>query len=145
MARIEESIEIKCPVEKVFAYTTDAKSWPKWQSIILEAEQTSPGPWSVGATFKGVARVMGRSMRWTAKAAEYEPNKKWRKSIDSGGLSIEENVTYEPAEGRVRFTIAYDVKASGLLKLFSPMAVRSMREQTRKSLENLKIMLETQA
>jgi len=29
MARIEESVEIKCPVDKVFAYTTDAESWPK--------------------------------------------------------------------------------------------------------------------
>ena len=26
MARIEESVEIKRPVDKVFAYTTDAKS-----------------------------------------------------------------------------------------------------------------------
>lgn len=41
MTRIEESVEIKLPVDKVFAYTTDAKSWPKWQSIIPEAEQTS--------------------------------------------------------------------------------------------------------
>ena len=39
MARIEESIEIKHPVDKVFAYTTDAKNWPKWQSFIPEAEQ----------------------------------------------------------------------------------------------------------
>lgn len=144
MARIEESIEIKCPIEKVFAYTTDAKSWPKWQSIILEAEQTSQGPWSVGTTFKGVTRMMGLSMKWTAKAAEYEPNKRWRKSIDSGGLSIEENVTYEAVEGGVRFTIVYDMRAGGLLKLFSPMAVRSMRKETRKSLGNLKSILEAQ-
>ena len=38
MAIIEKSIEIKCPVERIFVYTTDAKSWPNWQSIIVEAE-----------------------------------------------------------------------------------------------------------
>jgi crotonobetainyl-CoA:carnitine CoA-transferase CaiB-like acyl-CoA transferase len=53
MARIEESVEIKRPVDKVFAYTTEAKSFPKWQSTIPEAEQTSQGPVCVGTTFKG--------------------------------------------------------------------------------------------
>ncbi|MCJ7523498.1 MAG: SRPBCC family protein, partial [Dehalococcoidia bacterium] len=89
MARIEESVEIKGPVDKVFAYTTDAKSWPKWQSIILEAEQTSQGPWVVGTTFKGITRLMGLSMKWTATATEYEPNRKWTKHITSGSITID--------------------------------------------------------
>lgn len=43
MARIEESIEIRCPVDKVFAYTTVENNWPKWHGTMLEAEQTSQG------------------------------------------------------------------------------------------------------
>ena len=39
MAKIEESVEIKHPLDKVFTYTTDAKSWPEWQSFMLEAER----------------------------------------------------------------------------------------------------------
>jgi uncharacterized protein YndB with AHSA1/START domain len=38
MATIKESVEIKLPADRVFAYTTDAKSWPKWQSMLPEAE-----------------------------------------------------------------------------------------------------------
>jgi uncharacterized membrane protein len=144
MARIEESVEITCPVDKVFAYTTDAKSWPKWQSIILEAEQTSQGPWSVGTTFKGTTRLMGLSMKWTAKATEYEPNKKWTKNINSGSITINEHVNYEPIEGRIKFTIVYDMKVGGLFRLFSPMVVSSMRKETKKSLSNLKSILEAQ-
>ena len=144
MARIEESVEIKCPVDKVFEYTTDAKSWPKWQSIILEAEQTSQGPWSVGTTFEGTTRLMGLSMKWTAKATEYEPNKKWTKNINSGSITINEHVNYEPIEGRIKFTIVYDMKVGGLFRLFSPMVVSSMRKETKKSLSNLKSILEAQ-
>ncbi len=44
MARIEESAEIKRPVDKVFAYTTEAKSWPKWQSIVTEASRRPRDP-----------------------------------------------------------------------------------------------------
>jgi uncharacterized protein YndB with AHSA1/START domain len=145
MARIEESIEIKRPVDKVFAYTTDAKNWPKWQSVILEAEQTSQGPMNVGTTFKGVSRMMGRSMKWTAITTEYESNKKWGKNITCGNMAIEEHVTYNPIEGGTAFTILYDMKAGGFLKLLSPLMAGSMRKETKKSLGNLKSILEAQA
>jgi uncharacterized membrane protein len=144
MARIEGSVEIKCPVEKVFAYTTDAKRWPKWQSIILEAEQTSKGSMSVGTTFKGTSRMMGLSMKWTAKVTEYKPNRKWAKNITCGSMIIEEHVTYDPIEERTKFTIVYDMEVGGFLKLFSPMVVSSMRKETKKSLNNLKSILEAQ-
>jgi hypothetical protein len=142
MARIEESIEIKRPVDKVFAYTTDAKNWSKWQSFILEAEQTSQGPMNVGTTFKGVSRMMGRSMKWTAIATEYESNKKWGKNITCGNMAIEEHVTYNPVEGATAFTIAYDMKVAGFLKLLLPVMAGSMRKETKKSLGNLKRILE---
>jgi len=145
MARIEESMEIKRPADKVFAYTTEAKSWPKWQSFIMEAEQTSQGEIGVGTTFKGTNRMMGLSMKWAAKVTEYEPNRKWAKSITCGSMIIEEHVTYAPIEGGIEFTIVYDMKVGGFLKLFSPMVVSSMRKETKKSLSNLKSILEAQA
>jgi uncharacterized protein YndB with AHSA1/START domain len=142
MVRIEESIEIKRPVDKVFAYTTDAKNWPKWQSFMPEAQQTSQGLVNIGATFKGVSRMMGRSMKWTAIATEYESDKKWGKKISSGTLAIEEHITYNPVEGGTVFTIHYDMKAGGFLKLLSPVIANSMRKETKKSLGNLKSILE---
>jgi uncharacterized membrane protein len=143
MARIEDSIVIKRSVDKVFAYTTDAKNWPKWQSFIPEAEQTSQGPVKVDATFKGVSRVMGRSMKWTAVATEYESNEKWAKNIASGNVAIEEHMTYSPVEGGTAFTIEYNMKAGGFLKLLLPMMARSMSKETKKSLGNLKTILES--
>jgi uncharacterized membrane protein len=145
MARIEESVEIKRPVDKVFAYTTDAKSWSKWQSIIPEAEQTSQGPVSVGTTFKGTVHMMGLSMKWTAKATEYEPTKRFGKNITSVGMIVEQHNTYDPIEGHVKFTIVYNMKVRGIFKLFSPMLVSSMRKELKKSLSNLKSVLEAQA
>lgn len=144
MARIEESVEINHPVDKVFAYTTEAKNWPKWQTFITEAEQTSQGHMDVDTTFKGTNRMMGRSMKWAAKATEYELNRKWAKNITCGSMMIEEHVTYDPMETGTRFTIVYDMKVGGFLKLFSPMVVSSMRKETKKSLSNLKSIIEAQ-
>ena len=143
MAIIEESAEIKCPVEKVFSYTTDAKSWPKWQPF-PEAEQTSHGPMGVGSTTKGTIRMMGLTMRWTAKVTEYEPNRKFGKNINSGPITVEQHNTYESIEGGTKFKILYDMKVGGVMKLFSPMVISSMRKELNKALNNLKGIFEAQ-
>jgi hypothetical protein len=136
MARIEENVEIKRPVNRVFAYTIDA--------IIPEAEQTSPGPMSVGTMTKGTFRMMGLTMKWTGKATEYEPNRKFGKDIICGPITNEQHNTYETVQGGTKFTIVYDMKVGGLMKPFSPMIVSSMRKELKKSLDNLKSILESQ-
>jgi uncharacterized protein YndB with AHSA1/START domain len=145
MAIIEGSVEIRKPVDKVFAYVTDAKSWPRWESAMLEAEQTSPGQVGVGTTFRGANKAMGRRMAWTSKITEYEQNKKWGETITSGSMLIEEHLNFESIEGGTKFTIVYDMKVGGFLKLFAPMVVSTMRKQTKVNLGNLKSILETQS
>jgi ligand-binding SRPBCC domain-containing protein len=144
MARIEENVDIKRSVDIVFAYQIEAKNWPKWWSFIPEAEQTCQGPIGVGTTFKGTIHILGITMKWTAKATEYESNMKWVKNITAGSTIIEEHMTFDPIEIGTRFTVVFDMKVGGLMKLFSPMIVSSMRKETRKSLGNLKNILEAQ-
>jgi uncharacterized protein YndB with AHSA1/START domain len=145
MARIEESVDIKRPVDQVFAYVTDAKNWPRWESAMLEAEQTSPGQMGIGTTFRGANRVMGRRMVWISKVTEYEPNKKWGETISSGSTLIEDHLIFDPVEGGTKFTLVYDMQVGGLLKLFAPMVISTMRKQTKGNLSNLKSILEAQA
>jgi len=145
MARIEESVIIKCPADKVFAYTTEAKSWPKWHGTMPEAEQTSRGQVGVGTTFKGKNRMMGQTSKWTAKVTEYDPYKRWGKIIDSGSVIIDDKLIFDPTEGGTKFTMVYDVKVGGFLKLLSSMIINSMRKQLKLDLINLKSILEAQA
>jgi uncharacterized membrane protein len=144
MARIEVSIEIQRPADRVFAFTTEANSWPKWQTFISEASQTSQGAIGIGSTFKGVVRMMGLGMKWTAESTEYEPNTKWSKNITCSGMRIAEQMNYQPMKEGIKFTITYDMKIGGFMKLFSPMIIRTTRKETVKSLAKLKDILEGQ-
>ena len=145
MATITESVEIKLSADKVFAYTTEARSWPKWQSMLPEAEQTSQGEVKVGTTFKGLVRLMGLTMKWTAEVTQYEPNRRWAKTITSGSIVNKEGLVCEPSETGTKFTITYDMNVSGFMRLFSPMIVRAMRKETKTSVGNLKRLLEGQS
>jgi len=91
---------------------------------------------------QGTNRMMGRTMQWTASSTEYKPAKKFGKNITSGSVLIEQHNTYVPTERGLKFTIAWDVKVNGFLKLMSPIMVSTMRKELQKSLVNLKQILE---
>jgi carbon monoxide dehydrogenase subunit G len=144
MARIEESVQIKRPADKVFAYMADVKTWPRWDSGFLEAEQTSPGQMGIGTTLRGALKAMGRRMTMTVKVTEYEPNKKFGGTVDFGSMLLEEHFIFDSIEGATKLTRVYDVQLGGLLKILAPMVLSSMRSGSKKSLSNLKSLLEAQ-
>jgi uncharacterized membrane protein len=145
MAKIEENVEIRRPVDQVFAYVANISNLTRWESAILEVEQTSQGQMGIGTTFRGANKMMGRRMPWTSTITEYEPNKKWSETISSGSSLIEEHLIFSPIEGGTKFTQVFDMKAGGLLKLFTPLMASTMCKQSKGNLSKLKSILESQA
>ena len=76
MAKAQVSIVINRPARDVFAYMTGIDKETAWQADVLEAEQTSTGPMSVGTTVREVRRFMGRRMEVVSEITEFEPDKK---------------------------------------------------------------------
>jgi len=144
MAVIVESIEIEQPPSKVFDYVTNMNNLPQWELNCVEAEQTSTGSMGVGTTCRGINRAVGQKMSWTSKTTEYEPDRRCSLVVTAGNSRIHERQIFEPTNTGTRFTQVYDMKAGGLLRLISPILVRSMRTQMKKNLSNLKSVLEVQ-
>jgi hypothetical protein len=142
--RITTSVEIKRSVDKVFAYVTNMDNLPKWVPEMVEVEQTSPGPMGIGTTLKGVYKVMGSRMPWTSKVTEYEMNKKCGENISSGNMTSSELLTFDPTVVGTKFTMIYDMKVGGLLKILSPLMTSTMRKQNKVNFAKLKEILETQ-
>jgi uncharacterized membrane protein len=144
MGRIEESIEIKCPVDKVFKYTTVAENWPKWHDEILEAEQTSQGEVGVGTTFRVKTHSMGQTTDWTSKVTEYVLDKKWGKELTSKSAVINDQLIFDSIEGGTKFTMVYDIKISGFAKMLSSKINSEMRKESKQDLINLRGILEAE-
>ena len=142
---IKETIEIKCPVDKVFIYVTDVKTWPKWHLSIQEANQTSSGQMGIGTTLRGVNKTMGRRMPWTSKVTEYVANERVSHTASSGRTLIKYQGTFDPIEDGTRFTITSEMKVGGFLKLLSPIVTKKMRKEVKTNLGSLKSILEAKA
>lgn len=145
MAGIEASVMINRPVDEVFAYMTDARTWPHWESGLLQVEQTSEGPMSVGTTFRGANQALGRRMEWTSEVTEYTLNRRWGQKIISKGWSTEESLTFEPFEGSTKFTLVSELEMGGFFKLVAPFVARMIQKQIEKDLAKLKDILEAHA
>lgn len=145
MATIKASVIINRPVDEVFAYVTDVKTWPRWESGLLQAEQTSEGPINVGTTFRGTNQALGQRMEWTSEVTDYTPSKSCRQKIVSKGWSTEESLTFEPFEGSTKFSLVSELKMGGLLRLFVPFVTLKMQKQIEKNLVRLKDILEARA
>ena len=145
MAIIEESINIKSPVNKVFLYTVEIKSWPKWFSLIIEAEQTSQGQVGIGTTFTATNKGMGMKVKFTGKVTGYEPYKTWSKELVNRNTIYNIRYNFDSIEGGTKVTQQFDIKLSGFMKLFSSMIVKPTRKQMKVALNNLKGILESEA
>ena len=71
MIHIEESIIINRPIEDVFAYTSETKHLPLWQTDVVEARHTPEGPVQVGSKMTLMRACMGRKMEGTSDIVEY--------------------------------------------------------------------------
>jgi len=76
MVNVETTIVIHRPIEEVFAYITDARNQPQWDSGLVEVRQTPESPVGVGTRVTEVLKFMGRKLASSRDVFECEPPKK---------------------------------------------------------------------
>lgn len=145
MAKMETTIVINRSLEEVFAFTTNFENQPKWQSRLLEAQQTSEGPIGVGTKWRFVAKFLGQRIEFEQECTEYEPNRMYAGKSTSGPFPIEGRQTYEPVEGGTRLNVTGEVQPGGFFKLAEPLVVRMLKRLTDADLANLKDLMEAGA
>jgi carbon monoxide dehydrogenase subunit G len=137
--RAERTAEIAAPAEEVYAFLSDIANLPRWQSGVLKAEQTSPGPIAVGATATIERRVMGQKIGAELRVAQLEPNRRIVLETDSSGLHVEASVSIEAVDvGHCRVTFGMAMNATSFfMQAVEPMAAQAAEGDIGESLARL--------
>ena len=143
MARIEHSIVINQPIDRVFAFISNAQNDPYWQLDILESRQTSPGPVGVGTQIAAVRQVMGRKVDETRQVTDYQPYQRFCIRTTSKPEAEVINML-EQVPGGTKLSLVLDVNPPGFAKLAGPLFTNQLRKQTETNFNKLKEMLEAQ-
>jgi uncharacterized protein YndB with AHSA1/START domain len=142
MPKVECSVVINQPIDKVFMYTTNPTNYINWQPWVLDSQ--SDRRISIGSRIEVLSRFMGRRLDMSTEVIEYVPNK--RIVMQGVRRSFYTKVVYkfERDDGGTRVSYMAEFQPRGLLGLFGAIAVNRFRRQTEDSFLNLKGILEAE-
>jgi hypothetical protein len=147
MPVVEESILINREPKEVFDFVSDHENIEVIDSSQSEVEKLTDGPVAVGTQLKGLARVLGRKIPWTAECVTLDPPSTMRMESIEAPLAFAIEYGFEPAEGGTRMTIRNESE-SGLGGVFGKigdgLATRAYAKQLRANLETLKELMEAE-
>ena len=142
MAKVERSITINAPVEKVFGYigepTNSLEIWPS----IVEIKDVQPLP-SGGKSWRWVYKMAGMRFEGTGEHTEYVAN---QRTVAKNKGAIESTVTmmFQPEAGgtKVTFEVEYTVPVPLLGKVAEAFIVKANEREAELILANLKDRME---
>ena len=144
MASHEQSIVIRRPLAEVFAYMDDVSLEREWQPHLLAAEQTPPGPTTVGSRRRYVSEFLGKRLENTYVVQLYEPETRIQlETTPDSVVQATTDIRWDAEGAATRVTMRLEGKPKGALR-FVPRAMleATFEKEVRTTLELLKEVLE---
>ena len=144
MASHEQSIVIRRPLAEVFAYMDDVTLEREWQPHLLEAEQTPPGPTTVGSRRRYVSEFLGKRLENTYVVQLYEPETRIQlETTPDSVVQATTDIRWDAEGTATRVTMRLEGKPKGALR-FVPRAMleATFEKEVRTTLGLLKEVLE---
>lgn len=144
--KVERSIVVERPIERVFAFMTDMHKVKLWLPID-NIRQTSSGPMRVGSTFVQDAQFMGQRFQATSEVTRYEPPRVFGLKIQGPlSLTIINSMYCEPTNtGGTRLRMVGEADMGPATRLMGPLSTSFITKQLDTQINLLKHALETQA
>ena len=141
MAKVERSITINAPVDKVFSYIKPENLPEFWPSLVevKDVQQLPNG----GHSNRWVYKMAGMRFEGTSEDVECVQNQRLV-SKTKGGVESTQTWTFQPEAGgtRVTFTVEYTVPIPVLGKLAEAIIVRMNEHEGDIVMANLKARME---
>ncbi len=146
--KIEKSIKINAPPEKVFFLLTDREEVPKWNKLIREARVTSKERTGVGSTVHYVGEAGGARGEWDIETTEWVKDGKYAWRTTSGDVAMLVTWTLREVDGgtELKYEIQYELPYSILGKIIDKLkASKDIENGMTAALQNLKQFSEKKA
>ena len=143
MARVEKSIIIKAPVEKVFNYMDDPMSNLEWLPGMIDVRDVVQTPNKVGTHFRWTYKMVGIRFEGETTTTEYVANKRVV-TQSKGGISSTWTFTYEPhAEGtKLTLTVDYSIPIPVIGKIAESLVLKQNEREANLAITNVKEKVE---
>jgi hypothetical protein len=141
MLKFSANLKVNRPVEKVFAWLTNAENQGKFDKSSLKMEVLTPGPWRTGSQFRELRDMGGRQTEVLSELAELEPNRRFvvRSKTGPGWLGVWD---FEPDGAGTRLHWTGQLTMKGFGRLLEPLIGKRMRVQIERQFAELPHLIE---
>jgi len=141
MARVERSITINAPVEKVFAYIANPVNEMEWFASISDIRDIKGQ--GVGMTYGYTFKLTGLPLKGESEILEYTPNQKYV-TKSKGGISSNWTWTLNAEDGgtRVNVVVEYSIPIPVLGRFSEKLAMGQIEREADMAAANIKAILE---
>lgn len=142
--RIESSIQINAPAERIFAFISDVQRQPEWIGAVAAVSNVSDDTVGLGTTFELSLALMGKTARATQQVTRFEPHTAFTQKTSSGPIPTEISISLAENNGvtTVHNVTAADISSLG--RLAGPLVSRTIRRQLETDLQTLRDIMERQ-
>jgi hypothetical protein len=135
---VEQSLELPRSAEQLFAFLSEPRNELQWRSDLRDVRVLTDGPLRVGSQIQTEVAFLGRQYP-VYEVTAFEPPRREVLVGRSGPLrgSV---ITYlvEPIDvSRCRFTLRFEVRPAGLLRLAEPIMGAPFKRELAKFVANL--------
>lgn len=104
MVRIQHTITIPRPPERVWAVFEDLPAWPKWNPATLGARWLSEGLWRCGARMEITLRLKNKRTTFRPEVVTVAPGRRVTWVVRGFGVTRRNTFTFEVEGGGTRVT-----------------------------------------
>ncbi|UCF61827.1 MAG: SRPBCC family protein [Anaerolineaceae bacterium] len=143
MIKVESSVIINQPIEKVFEFLTKPENDAKWYMGVESMDHTPGEPAGVGSTSQSKTTFLGVPITVTWEVIGYDPPSMIKAKTVEGPLTVEGTYTLEAvAEDQTKVSVHGEADLVGVFDLAEPFVERVAKRHWDASFENLKDVLE---
>lgn len=143
--RVEHSVVIEQPAERVFAFIIDIERQPDWVGPVERVANIAPGPVQVGTTFTLTLGFMGRTAQAEQTVSRLEPNRVFEQKTTSGPIAAQVTLTVEPVDGGgSRVSNITEADISSVPRLARSFVRGTIESQVESDMQRLRGLLETE-
>jgi uncharacterized membrane protein len=138
MPKVDESIDVRAPVEQAYNQWTQFEEFPKFMEGIQSVQQLDDGH------VKWVAEVRGETREWTTEITEQRPDEKIAWKTIGGEVKNDGIVTFEQlGNDQTRINVEMDVEGESGAENVAGDLLGVVKAQVRGDLERFKQLIES--
>jgi hypothetical protein len=138
MTVLENSVLIERPMGDVFDYAVDMRNELTWNPQCRSMEKITEGPIGLGTKFLAKWK---QSPLIEVTCTKFERPQVWEYT-NGGPLAVVFEVSLSAQDRGTRLSSRFDVRPHGVMRLFFPVVLRSLRRAEQRNMASIKKALE---